>query len=123
MNAFLAFQTKLRTTKKAETSTSGTTTTSDTTTKTGAACHLHGLQDCKSCQDTFGVPDEASDAGWLTHALRFAPEAGTRSRDDPSHYVVLDPRDKAKAIQAQAKEARQRRQEKRPKAFQHDRRT
>jgi peptidyl-prolyl cis-trans isomerase SDCCAG10 len=57
----------------------------------GPVCKLHSVADCKSCKDTFGENEEASEEGWLSHKLKFEVESGIK-RDDPNELMVIDPR-------------------------------
>lgn len=63
-------------------------------------CKLHGLVNCLSCRDTFGVKDDGeTEEGWLMHRLVFDKEVGYKELEhDLTNLVVIDPREKAKEI-------------------------
>lgn len=66
-------------------------------------CKLHGLINCLSCRDTFGVKLDGGpedEEGWMMHQLVFdRQELDTSIREDLKQLVVIDPRDKSKPIQ------------------------
>lgn len=62
-------------------------------------CKLHGLVDCLSCRDTFGVRMEDADEkedGWMMHRLVFDRQQLDKSiRADLQQLVVIDPREQS----------------------------
>lgn len=68
-------------------------------------CKLHGLVNCLSCKDTFGVDDETGaigEEGWLMHRLVFDKDTGYKEiREELTNLVVIDPRERAKEIKKQ----------------------
>lgn len=66
-------------------------------------CKLHGLVDCLSCRDTFGISnnviEEGNSSDWLMHKLVFDRRALDQSiRDDLNQLVVIDPKEQAEKI-------------------------
>lgn len=63
-------------------------------------CKLHGLVDCLSCRDTFGIrlsdgPED--EQGWLMHKLVFdRRELDSSIREDLRQLEVIDPREQMK---------------------------
>ncbi len=59
-------------------------------------CKLHGLVNCLSCRDTFGVrEDGTTEEGWLMHRLAFDKETGYKEiREELTNLLVIDPREK-----------------------------
>jgi peptidyl-prolyl cis-trans isomerase SDCCAG10 len=67
-------------------------------------CKLHGLVNCLSCKDTFGVQDDNAigEEGWLMHRLVFDKDSGYKEiREELTNLVVIDPRERAKEIKKQ----------------------
>lgn len=65
-------------------------------------CKLHGLVNCLSCRDTFGLKEDGAvgEEGWLMHRLVFDKEEGYKElRQELTNFVVIDPREKEKGIQ------------------------
>lgn len=64
-------------------------------------CKLHGLVNCESCRNTFGIQgkggsSDLGEEGWLMHRLVFDKEAGYREiRNDLDQLKVIDPRERA----------------------------
>ncbi|KAI8854528.1 cyclophilin-like domain-containing protein [Chytridium lagenaria] len=59
-------------------------------------CDLHGIEECKSCKDTFGTEQKVTDSGWLAHKLRFAKDSANVYEPSVDDYVYFDPRDDPK---------------------------
>lgn len=67
-------------------------------------CKLHGLVNCLSCKDTFGMQDDNAigEEGWLMHRLVFDKDSGYKEiREELTNLVVIDPRERAKEIKKQ----------------------
>ena len=65
-------------------------------------CKLHGLVDCLSCRDTFGVRadlKEEDEEGWMLHRLVFDRRQIDESiKEDLRQLMVIDPREQAQKL-------------------------
>ncbi|KAJ3109447.1 Peptidyl-prolyl isomerase cwc27 [Phlyctochytrium planicorne] len=57
--------------------------------KPAFVCDLHGMEDCESCRDTFGVEKEGGDRGWLAHKLKFAKDKANVFEPSVDDYVYF----------------------------------
>lgn len=69
-------------------------------------CKLHGLLNCLSCKDTFGLADgPQSEEGWMLHRLVFdRAELDSSVRSDLQQLVVIDPKAEIDRIKRRAKQ-------------------
>ena len=69
-------------------------------------CKLHGLLNCLSCKDTFGLEDgPQSEEGWMLHRLVFdRAELDNSIRSDLQQLVVIDPKAEVDRIKRRAKQ-------------------
>ncbi|KAJ3184795.1 Peptidyl-prolyl isomerase cwc27 [Gaertneriomyces sp. JEL0708] len=64
----------------------------------GDPCKTHNVQNCQSCEDTFGKQDEDTEEGWLATTLVFQKETGANVyQPRVEDYTVIDPRAGANA--------------------------
>lgn len=67
-------------------------------------CDLHFIANCQSCQswDKIEAKDESDDEGWMSHSLSFAADKLGKDlsfrKKAEEELIVIDPREKAKAI-------------------------
>lgn len=62
-------------------------------------CLLHGVRNCLSCQDTFGVEDKQDYTDWMAHSLKFdKARLGRDHLEKLDQYEVIDPRERTKEV-------------------------
>ncbi|KAJ3219377.1 Peptidyl-prolyl isomerase cwc27 [Dinochytrium kinnereticum] len=52
-------------------------------------CDLHGIEECKSCKDTFGEEKPVNDSGWLAHKLKFVKDSANVYEPSVDDYVYF----------------------------------
>lgn len=79
-------------------------------------CNIHGIPNCESCFDAFGMQEEQNDEGWMGHKLVFAKDLKGKDlmqrKDNIDDYVVIDPRQRGAQVAAEELEKKQKAKEK-----------
>jgi peptidyl-prolyl cis-trans isomerase SDCCAG10 len=79
-------------------------------------CEIHGIPNCESCFDAFGMQEDQNDEGWMGHKLVFAKDLKGKDlmqrKDNIDDYVVIDPRQRGAQVAAEELEKKQKAKEK-----------